>query len=113
MAGNVGQRHGRSNFPKFDVGVIGNDVGLRSHANDFLDQEDGLRTRLKQDRGINNRGRVANALFWGGEFLLRKLLELHVEEPFVDLDARKTSFLHGLPTHFPVPGASQLMEKCT
>lgn len=39
------------------------------------------------------------------------MLGLHVEEPLVDLDARKTSFLHGLPAHLSIPVTSQLIKE--
>ena len=39
------------------------------------------------------------------------MLALHVEEPLINLDSRKTSFLHGLLTHLSIPATSQLIKE--
>lgn len=61
--------------------------------------------------GLDSRGRVADALFWRRHLLLRLLGQLHVEEPLVDLDARKACLLHGFFAHLSVPFAAKLEEQ--
>lgn len=83
---------------------------IPSVAGDFFDPEDGPRSPLLELLGagsLEDFRRVADALFWRHLALTGLLLELHVEEPLVDLDARKACLLHGLFAHLAVPFASQ------
>ena len=76
---------------------------------DLLDEENRSRfatLRVLSLRLVHNRGRVADALFWSRHLLLWLLGELHVEEPLVDLDARKASFDHSLFAHLAIPLAA-------
>ena len=90
-------------------------LGRQSFACDFLDQKDWTRAaRLQLLRaGIKkDLGRVADALLNRDLLLLGLLLELHVEEPLVDLDARQSCLAHGLLPDLAVPFTAQLFEKC-
>ena len=60
---------------------------------------------------MNERWRILHSLLRGELLLLGLLLELHVEEPLVDLDARKACLLHGLPAHLAVPLSSQFVKQ--
>lgn len=85
-----------------------------SDTGNFLNSKDGLDEAsiekvlsLRQD----SRWWIADALFWRGHLLLWLLGELHVEEPFVDLDAGEARLLHSFLAHLAVPFAAQLEEK--
>ena len=60
---------------------------------------------------LEDGGRVADSLLRGDLLLLWFLLELHVKEPFVDLDPTETCFLHGFLADLAVPFATQFVEE--
>ena len=60
---------------------------------------------------LEDGGRVADSLLRGDLLLLWFLLQLHVEEPFVDLDPTEASFLHCFLADLAVPFTTQFMEE--
>ena len=60
---------------------------------------------------LEDGGRVADPFLRGDLLLLWFLLELHVEEPFVDLDPAEACFLHRFLSDLAVPFATQLVEE--
>ena len=60
---------------------------------------------------MDDRRRVADPHLWVDLGLLGLLLQLHVEEPLVDLDARQSSLAHRLFPDFSVPLATEALKQ--
>ena len=60
---------------------------------------------------LEDGGRVADSLLRGDLLLLWFLLELHVEEPFVDLDPAEACLLHRFLSDLAVPFTAQFVEE--
>ena len=79
---------------------------------DLLDPKDRTsRSSLELLRAhrLEDRSWIADTVRRGDFLILRLLLELHVEEPFVDLDARKASPGHGFLPDFTIPLTSKFL----
>ena len=82
-----------------------------SEAIDFLDPKDRTRVsslELLQAHRLDYRSWIADKVF-RGDFLLWLLLELHVEEPFVDLDSGEAGLGHRFLTDFSIPLTSKFL----
>jgi len=83
---------------------------------DFLDQENQSRLissllEIFGRYGLHDVGRIGDTHFGFHPLFPGLLLQLHVEEPFVDLDTGQTGLAHGFLAHFAVPLAVQAEEQ--